>query len=211
MSTIEHLKKRAKQVLKWHHEGHWPIAEQLRTTLPEFDDFTDGEILSQPFRLADAQRFVAMRAGYDSWANLKLKLASSESSDTREPESRRLLSVQPCLFVGDIDAACQYYEEVLGFETSFKYGKPPFYGQVERDEVRLALRHVDAHLLDIYRTRRREEELLSASINVESAKTLFQEFIDSGATFFQGLRLEPWGSSSFIIEDPFGNLVAFFA
>jgi uncharacterized glyoxalase superfamily protein PhnB len=59
---------------------------------------------------------------------------------------------------------------------------------------------------------RDREELLSAECCVDSAeeiKSLFLEFQAVGVTFFQTLKLMPWGARNFIVKDPDGNLVLF--
>jgi uncharacterized glyoxalase superfamily protein PhnB len=59
---------------------------------------------------------------------------------------------------------------------------------------------------------REREHLLSASITVATSaemKTLFLEFQASDVRFSQALKKEPWGTRTFIILDPDGNLVLF--
>ena len=170
-------------------------------------DVLPAQILDNPFQLADAQLLIAKQEGFDSWADLKNGVGQQALPSTSG--SKRLLSVQPFLYVSDVDRACDYYSTVLGFKTKFKYGEPPFYAVITRDDVEFSVRSIDQYLLDIQRTRRREEELPQASILVEDAKSLFQEYMDAGAEFYQVLRTEPWGSKSFTVEDPDGNLVGF--
>jgi len=64
---------------------------------------------------------------------------------------------------------------------------------------------IDAGLRD-------REELLSATLTVESAdeiEALFVEFGASGVTFFQPLKRQPWDALDFIVKDPDGNLLLF--
>lgn len=125
-----------------------------------------------------------------------------------------LSSTSAQLFVADIIASCVFFTEKLGFSVDFVYGEvygePPFYGQVVRDNARLALRLVCEPVFvgDI----REREHLLSASITVETAdeiKQLFLEFQAAGVRFHQTLRKEPWGAMNFIVVDPDGNLILF--
>lgn len=208
MSNFENLKKQAKQVLKWHRERHWPIAEQLRTTLESCRELSDREILDLPFKLADAQQFVALRAGYDSWAELKRQEEEIDASGN-PVEPVQLNSVLPNLFVSDLEKSCAFYSDKLGFDVAFTYGDPPFYGQIERDELRIALRAVDAYILEAHRTRRHEEELLSVMFLVDGIKDLYQSYIDKDVPMYQALRTEPWGLKSFIVQDPDGHLISF--
>lgn len=119
-----------------------------------------------------------------------------------------LAAVEPQLFVSDINAACDFYADKLGFQTVFLYGDPPFYAQVQRDTVRLNLRHTDSPAFDD-RFRQAQPDALSATITLEDAVSLFEEFQASDATVHQVLRQEPWGAKTFIIRDPDGNLLAF--
>jgi hypothetical protein len=90
------------------------------------------------------------------------------------------------------------------------YGDPPFYGQVSRDNARLALRWMEESFFaqDI----REREELLSASITLASAeeiKNLFLTYQAAEVTFAQSLRNEPWQAKTFVVKDPDGNLILF--
>lgn len=208
MSNLENLKKQAKQVLRWHRDRHWPVAQQLRHTLPAFADLTDREVFERELKLADAQEFVARRAGFESWEALK---RSSDAPGESAPAAvtSQLLLAKPCLMVSDVRAACSFYEEKLGFGIAFLYGEPPFYAEILRDGVQLSIRHIDGEDRLPVPERRRKEELLSATILVDGVKPLFQAYLEAGVPFFQKLRTEPWGRSSFIVEDPDGNLLAF--
>jgi len=126
-----------------------------------------------------------------------------------------LTSIAAQLFVQDIKTSCDFFHSKLGFTVDFVYGDPPFFGQVSRDNARLALRHVDEPVFagdteagDI----REREELLSASITVVSAeeiKDLFLGYQAAGVPFHQALKKEPWGAETFVVKDPDGNLILF--
>jgi catechol 2,3-dioxygenase-like lactoylglutathione lyase family enzyme len=125
-----------------------------------------------------------------------------------EPNPRAVLrSAEPQLFVADIQRSCDFFTGKLGFTVVFLHGKPPFYGQVGRDGVRLNLRHVDAPLVD--QAMREREDYLSASIDVDDVSRLYDEFHRAGVPFHQTLRKEPWGATTFIVKDPDGNLLLF--
>ena len=116
-----------------------------------------------------------------------------------------LAFAEPQLFVSDIDAACAFYEQKLGFRTRFTYGEPPFYAQIIRDGARLNLRHVDKPPLAANST----DDLLAATIVVDNIKALFLEYQAATAPFHQTLRAEPWGARTFIVKDPDANLICF--
>jgi hypothetical protein len=70
MPNIENLKKQAKQYLRWHRDRYYPVAAQIRSTLPRFRGMGDVEILKSGLKLADAQELVARQEGFDSWQAL---------------------------------------------------------------------------------------------------------------------------------------------
>ncbi|HEV7926571.1 MAG TPA: VOC family protein [Verrucomicrobiae bacterium] len=131
------------------------------------------------------------------------------------PESHKqsqpiLNSVAAHLYVRDLKASTDFFTTKLGFAIDFIYGDPPFYGQVSRDNAKLALRSMDESFFaeDI----RQREGLLSASITVASAdeiKQLFLAYQGAGAPLAQSLRTEPWQAKTFVVKDPDGNLILF--
>ena len=210
MANLENLRKQAKLYLRWHRDGHYPVAAQIRAVLPRYRDLTDREILQQSFKLADAQELVARQAGFESWQALKAGVQAM--TDTKAPVAATptLNAAEPELFVADFQAACAFFTERLGFEIVFTYGDPPFYGQVRRGQALLNLRLISQPVFmgDI----REREELLSAAITVNSAaeiRALFAEFQAAGVDFFRTLKQEPWGARTFIVRDPDGNLLQF--
>ena len=130
-----------------------------------------------------------------------------------QPHSRvqpMLTSVAAHLYVRDLKASAEFFTAKLGFVLDLVYGDPPFYGQVSRDNARLALRHIDEPVFagDI----RQREDLLSASITVGSAveiQQLYFAYQVAGVSFHQELKIEPWGAKTFIVQDPDGNLILF--
>jgi len=78
-----------------------------------------------------------------------------------------LSSISAQLLVANIRSSCDFYAEKLGFAVEFIYGDPPYYGQVIRDNARLALRLVCEPVFvgDV----RKREHLLSASVTVATA------------------------------------------
>ncbi len=211
MSNLENLKKQAKQVLRWHREGHYTVAATIRAALPRFRDLTDREVLAVPFSLADAQAVVARQNGFTDWAALKKgNLAMRDPAATPTIETPTLSGAEPVLYVSDFSAALAFYTQKLGFAVDFAYGEPPFFGVVTRDAARLCLRQVAGPVFagDI----RAREELLSASITLDTAtalKRLFLDFQAAGVPFHLPLKTQPWGARNFILRDPDGNLILF--
>jgi catechol 2,3-dioxygenase-like lactoylglutathione lyase family enzyme len=118
-----------------------------------------------------------------------------------------VVAAEPQIFVTDIQMACEFYADELGFAVAFTYGEPPHYAQVFRDGARLNLRQVDT--LPIDPARRDREQLLAATVTLEDAGALFREYQDAGVAMVQTLRSEPWGARTFIVRDPDGNLILF--
>ena len=210
MPNLENLRKQAKLYLRWHRDGHYPVAAQIRAVLPRFRDLSDREILHRSFKLADAQELVARQAGFESWQALRTGVQAM--TDTKAPTTATpaLNASEPELFVTDFESACAFFTGKLGFEIVFTYGEPPFYGQVRRGKALLNLRLVRQPVFvnDI----REREELLAASMTVSSAaeiRALFAEFQGAGVEFFRSLKQEPWGARTFIVRDPDGNLLLF--
>lgn len=210
MPNLENLRKQAKLYLRWHRDGHYPVAAQIRAVLPRFRDLSDREVLQQSFKLADAQELVARQAGFENWQALKAG-AKTMSDKQQEAATRPVFNTaEPELFVADFEVACAFFTEKLGFEIVFTYGEPPFYGQIRRDKALLNLRLIcqQVYVDDI----REREELLAAAITVGSAsqiRQLFVEFQAAGVDFFRPLKQEPWGARTFIVRDPDGNLLLF--
>src|SRR6185312_15123789 len=143
MPNIEHLRKRAKLYLRWHRDRYYPVAARIRAVLPKYKDLSDPEILASPFQLADAQELVARMAGFESWDELRRSDETSGDSSKDASTTTTLVAAEPQLFVRDLPAALEFYQEQLGFSVAFAYGEPPFYAQVTRDGARLNLRWLD--------------------------------------------------------------------
>jgi catechol 2,3-dioxygenase-like lactoylglutathione lyase family enzyme len=119
-----------------------------------------------------------------------------------------IVASEPQLYVSSIDAASAFYVHKLGFRVVLSYGEPPFWAQVARDGGRLNLRQVSGPVFDSG-FRSRAPDAVSATLTLNEATPLYVEFEKAGVTFHQTLRTEPWGSRTFIVADPDGNLIAF--
>jgi uncharacterized glyoxalase superfamily protein PhnB len=210
MPNLENLRKQAKQIARWHREGHYPVAAMVRQYLPRFRSMSDAEILAASFKLKDAQELVARQNGLDSWSSLKNRSLKPSPKLELSPSRAKIVTAEPQLFVANIKRSCDFFCEKLGFAVVFSYGKPAFYAQVARDGARVNLRYVETSPFNS--EVRDREGLLSASLVVASAeeiKLLFLEFQSAGAPFQQRLKKQPWGATNFIVKDPDGNLLLF--
>ena len=209
MPSLENLRKQAKLILRWHRDRYYPVAAQIRT-LSRYQHMTDRQVLAADFKLSDAQELVARQSGFESWQALKAGVPTMTSPAAKTSSRPVLTGAEPQLFVTDIKASCDFFTAKLGFSVVFVYGEPPFYGQVQRDGVRIDLRHVDAPLIDP--ALRDRESLLSAALTMDTAEDIKQLYLDfqaAGVAFAQPLQHEPWGARDFIVRDPDGNLVLF--
>ncbi|MFZ0037687.1 MAG: VOC family protein [Candidatus Acidiferrales bacterium] len=210
MPNLENLKKQAKLILRWHREGHYPVAAQIRKLMPRFLNVPDSEILAASFKLSDAQEMVARQHGFENWQALKAGLTAAPRRAKSSPSKAKIAGAEPQLLVTDIKRSCEFFQKKLGFSLVFTYGSPPYYAQVGRDAARINLRCVDAPVIES--AVRDREELLSVSMTVATAdeiKLLFLEFQSAGVTFQQTLKRQPWGARNFIVRDPDGNLLLF--
>ncbi len=208
MPNIENLRKQAKLYLRWHRERYYPVAAQIRSHLARFRDMPDREVLAAGFKLGDAQELVARKHGFDNWPALIKGFESMTASTAAKTTKSVIVAAEPQLFTADIERACRFYVDRLGFQIAFAYGDPPFYAQVVRDGGRLNLRKVDGPVFDnTFKTRERDP--LAATLTLDDAKPLFLEFQNAGVAFHQTLKTEPWGARTFIVQDPDGNLICF--
>lgn len=210
MPNLENLKKQAKLILRWHREGHYPVAAQIRGLLPQFQHAPDAEILAASFKLSDAQEMVARQHGFDNWQALKTGLSTASRQAKPSPSKATITGAEPQLLVADIKRSCEFFCKKLGFSPVFSYGKPPYFAQVRRDRARLNLRCVEGPIVES--TVRDREQLLSASMTVattDEIKLLFLEFQSAGATFHEKLKRQPWGAKAFVVKDPDENLLLF--
>lgn len=194
-------------VLRWHREGRLPIAERIRNSIPRYANFTDVEILSQPFQLADAQELVARENGFDSWQEVKTGVSKMHIEETKASVTAKLLGAMPQVFVRNVAESCNFYTGKLGFGIDFTYGSPPFYAIVKRDGAVLNLRHVDAPVFDEHA--RERNDILAANITVKNVKLLYLEYQANNVVFCQPLCRQPWGAQDFIVEDIDQNRLLF--
>jgi catechol 2,3-dioxygenase-like lactoylglutathione lyase family enzyme len=119
-----------------------------------------------------------------------------------------IIASEPQVYVSNLEAANAFYVRKLGFKIVLSYGEPPFWAQIARDGGRLNLRTVTGPVFDAG-FRSREPDAISATFTLDDAKPLFLEFQKAGVAFHQTLRTEPWGSRTFVVQDPDGNLILF--
>jgi uncharacterized glyoxalase superfamily protein PhnB len=118
-----------------------------------------------------------------------------------------LKSITPILFVRDVTASSNYFQEKLGFVLDFLYGSPPFYGSVSRGGICLHLRFV--HEPNFTELAAREDSLILATVEVSDVLALFDEIKGRGAEIAQVPTKQPWGGTDLHVRDPDGNVISF--
>ena len=132
MSNIEHLKKRAKALVRLHRERSYHLACVARETLPKFAKMSDREILSADFKLSDAQTLVARHEGFEDWSALIARAGNAPDRKHTTTAAPAVLFAVPILYVSDVRHALACYADVLGFDILQTSGDPPFYAEVRR-------------------------------------------------------------------------------
>ena|SRR5579862_6565912 len=117
----------------------------------------------------------------------------------------QLISIAPQFLVVDLEAACAFYVEQLGFRVAFIHGG--FYAAVERDGVTVHLKLWDN--VDLSREAKQHEDHLDAYIGVEDVEALYTEYQGRNVTFAQPLELKPWGAREFVVWDNSGYILYF--
>lgn len=89
--SLDHLKYRAKDLLR-DHKARIPAAAQLlREFHPRFAGASDDVIFAAPLKLSDAQLAIAREAGYSSWARLKRRVEKPTLADRLDlPHQERI-------------------------------------------------------------------------------------------------------------------------
>ena len=115
MPNLENLRKQAKLVLRWHRDRYYPVAAQIRSTLPRYRNMTDPEVLAHSFKLSDAQELVARQHGFESWEALKTGLPIMTDHAEQTLTKAVIVAAEPELFVANIKASVDFFTQKLGF------------------------------------------------------------------------------------------------
>ena len=104
MLNLDNLKKQAKLLVRWHRDGNYSVGGRIRT-LPRYRELTDVEALALKFPLSEAQKIIALDAGYASWAALKAGLASAPKRAQPVLSAPAFRSAKPVIFVSNVQAS----------------------------------------------------------------------------------------------------------
>lgn len=78
--NLDHLKHRAKDLLKAIAARDPQAAQRIREFHPRFSKTTDAEIFDARFSLSDAQLSIARESGFPNWARLKKRIEQPTSA-----------------------------------------------------------------------------------------------------------------------------------
>lgn len=110
----------------------------------------------------------------------------------------KLGRMAPCLAVRDIDAACAFYETMLGLRKVFENGSPTGFVILKRDEAELHLSLQREH---------RASTMNVVHVFVDDVVSLHASFQAAGVRIVKALREQEYGQKAFVFADPDGNRI----
>jgi len=113
----------------------------------------------------------------------------------------------PQFLVQDLDAACAFYRDQLGFVVDFVYGETPVYAGVVRDGITIHLKHTDEP--EPSRQFKSQGEHFDIYVYTDNVDALYEEYSTKGVFITKPLADEPWGTREFAIQDNNGYLIYF--
>src|SRR5215469_735667 len=115
---------------------------------------------------------------------LRGRICLREENDVMTVQTEaKLIAIVPQFLVLDLQAACAFYVEKLGFRVAFTYGD--FYAGVERDGIMIHLKLSDEP--DASRQAKQRNDHLDVYIRVDDVAALYSEYQSRGVTFAQPL------------------------
>jgi ribosomal protein S18 acetylase RimI-like enzyme len=112
-----------------------------------------------------------------------------------------LTGATPILASADILRTIKFYREVLGFESSWTYGEPPFFGAALWGPVTIMF-SLDADLAG-------KVSGHQLSINADPIDEIYSLQIERGAKIVSPIEDKPWGIREYIVEDLHGYQIRF--
>lgn len=176
---IEHLKKQAKALRRYHRLGHSEAVKRIRALFPKYKHYSDAEILRAKFSVIDAQIVIAREYNFPNWAHLKKHIESIRGLTSEQVKQAFKRAVQRDQVEKVKELGRLYKKELSLFidESMFAYAAPAlvFSTLMSKDRIKMV------------------EALLSvgADINAKSARE------DGGVTALQ--------ASIFLVRDLTGD------
>jgi len=98
--NLEHLKRQAKDLLRFYASGDAQAIARLRDAIPAASDKDDAAILALSLRLHDAQTCVAREYGFPSWTDLRSYVAAQRARE--DDGADRVLRWLRFVYAGDV-------------------------------------------------------------------------------------------------------------
>ncbi len=116
----------------------------------------------------------------------------------------KLLSHSSPIFpVDDPLKTAEYYRDVLGFDINFKWGDPPTYIVLNRDDA------VGIHLVKKEDNYTPSKNHVSLFIFTHDVDALYEEYERSGANITATIGDRDYGMRDFDVTDPNGFILSF--
>jgi len=104
-----------------------------------------------------------------------------------------VISSTAILASSDIEATLAYYKDVLGFESTWKYGDPPVFGSVSKGGVTITF-NLQPELAAKVRGHQH-------GVRVDDIDELYRFHKSKGAQIVEEIEDKPWGIREYIVED----------
>src|SRR3954466_11449288 len=109
-----------------------------------------------------------------------------------------LKSSSPIFATTDVAASARFYEEVLGFQSSWTYGTPATFAGASFGNVQIMF----SYQPDLAAKVEGHEHWLA----VEDVDALYSAHVERGAQIVSPIENKPWGRREYVVRDPNGYL-----
>jgi catechol 2,3-dioxygenase-like lactoylglutathione lyase family enzyme len=118
-------------------------------------------------------------------------------------------AISPCFIVTNVERTIAFYQEKLGFETTFQAPDPdPFFAIILRDGAQLFIKS-QGGVTPVPNSQRHPHLRLDAFVYAPDPDALAAEFANHGAAFSAPLKDTHDGLRGFEITDPDGYVLFF--
>jgi uncharacterized glyoxalase superfamily protein PhnB len=119
----------------------------------------------------------------------------------------RVTASAPVLLTRDIQAACDYYRDKLGF-TYELFNQPPSFAILRRDDCSLMLAQA-GHRAKLTPNWKIVDKTWNVYFWVDDADALYREVQERGAIIDYTIYTTPWGTREFGVQDLDDHDIAF--
>lgn len=114
------------------------------------------------------------------------------------PHNLKFGRMAPCIGVRNIEAACLFYSNVLGFSKVFENGNPVGFMVLKKDDAELHLSQQPEH---------RATTMNVIHLFVEDVAALYAVCQSAGVRIVKSLVHKDYGQDAFVFADPDGNRI----